>query len=283
MSPPLAATRVINACVLLEMGEDTLLTDPYFENHWFMRFTERIGLSAAQLPRLTAILGGHGVFDHWQPSSLRAYPFKDETPVYVATPAMASKARSAGFRHVEVLDWGATRRLSPGMTLEVMPRQTALGMKVNNYVLTTQALRVFVGTEARDLEPLRAYRTTHPRVDVAFSPIDGSAFLGRKLVMTPDDAIAAARILGARVLVPIHYANRSIPLLLRTPGTLDELLRRAASVPEVEVVSLTPGQRWELTPPRGISQPPLAEKPPSLRDGDRFNKEAIEQSSVKAQ
>jgi hypothetical protein len=94
---------------------------------------------------------------------------------------MTSKARAAGFRRVKVLEWGARQRISPTLTLEVAPRQTALGMKVNNYVLTTDTLRVFVGTEARDLEPLRQYRMTQPRVDVALVPIDGSAFLGRRL------------------------------------------------------------------------------------------------------
>jgi L-ascorbate metabolism protein UlaG (beta-lactamase superfamily) len=105
---------------------------------------------------------------------------------------------------------------------------------------------VFIGTEARDLEPLREYRTKYPRVDVVLAPIDGSSFLGRKLVMAPADAVAAARLLGAKVLVPIHYANRSIPLLLQTPGRFDDLLRHAASAPDLDIVRLEPGQRWEF-------------------------------------
>jgi L-ascorbate metabolism protein UlaG (beta-lactamase superfamily) len=262
LGAPLAVTRVVNACVLLQMGDDAVLTDPYFQDHWFMRLREPIGISVDQLPRLSALLGGHGVFDHWQPGSLRSYPFKAETPVYVATSSMASKARAAGFRRVEVLDWGARQRISPTLELEVTPRQTALGMKVNNYVLTTDQLRVFVGTEARDLEPLRQYRMTQPRVDVALAPIDGSAFLGRRLVMNPAEAVAAARILGARTLVPIHYANRAIPLLLETPGTIEHLLRCAAGAPDLEVVQLEPGQRWELVTQPGLQRHGVA---PSAR------------------
>ena len=86
MTAPLAITRVINACVLLELGGDAVLTDPYFTNHWFMRFREPIGLTAHQLPRLSAILGGHSVFNHWQPSSLAPYEFKQTTPVFVVPP-----------------------------------------------------------------------------------------------------------------------------------------------------------------------------------------------------
>jgi L-ascorbate metabolism protein UlaG (beta-lactamase superfamily) len=243
-NPGVAITRIVNACVLLEFGDEAVLTDPYFRGHWFMRFREPIGLVVEQLPKLTAILGGHGVFDHWQPSSMHAYPFKAEAKVYVATRGMMTAARSAGFGDVEVLEWGAQRQLSASLGVEVTPRQTVTGMRVNNYVLTAGALRVFVGTEARDLEPLREYRRTRPPAHVVVAPIDGSSLLGHKLVMGPREAIAAAQILGARVLVPIHYANRSIPLLMQTPGTIDELLRLAKSARDLEVVRLAPGERW---------------------------------------
>lgn len=74
------------------------------------------------------------------------------------------------------------------------------------YVLTTDALRVFVGTEACDFDPLREYRTKHPRVDVVSAPIDGSAFMGRKLVMTPKDSIAVDDLLRTR-----HQRSRQGP------------------------------------------------------------------------
>ena len=47
---PLAITRIINACVLLEFGEDAVLTDPYFTDQWFIRFREPFGHEEAALP-----------------------------------------------------------------------------------------------------------------------------------------------------------------------------------------------------------------------------------------
>jgi L-ascorbate metabolism protein UlaG (beta-lactamase superfamily) len=240
----LAVTRVVNACVLLEMGSDAVLTDPYFHAHWFLRFREPIGLRVNQLPRLTAILGGHGVFDHWQPRSLAAYPFKRETPAYVATPSMERSAKAAGFEQAEVVAWNSKRVLSPNLTLEVVPAQRALGMKVNSYILATDTARVFVGTEACELEPLRCIRAQGKRIDVAILPIDGSSMAGRKLVMTAEDALEGARILGARTLVPIHYALKPVPLLLQTRSTLPQLLTLAHAASEVKVVPLETGQRW---------------------------------------
>jgi L-ascorbate metabolism protein UlaG (beta-lactamase superfamily) len=230
--------------VLLEIGQDAVLTDPYFDARWFLRLREPIGLRATALPRLAAILGGHGVLDHWQPASLAPYPFKAETPVFVATPAMRRKALAVGFSQSEVLPWGATRVLSPRLGLEAAAAQTAGGMKVNNYVLSTDALRIFVGTEARDLEPLRRYRAGRPPVDVALLPVDGSAILGHRLVMSPADAIEASRILGARLLVPIHYALKPVPLLLQTPGSCEQLLRLARDAPDLQVIALPPGRKW---------------------------------------
>jgi L-ascorbate metabolism protein UlaG (beta-lactamase superfamily) len=43
----LSITRVVNACVLLELGEAAVLTDPYFQAHWFMRMHEPVGLEVA--------------------------------------------------------------------------------------------------------------------------------------------------------------------------------------------------------------------------------------------
>jgi L-ascorbate metabolism protein UlaG (beta-lactamase superfamily) len=240
----LAVTRVVNACALLEMGSDVILTDPYFHDHWFMRFNERIGLGAEQLPQLTAILGGHGVFDHWQPRSLAAYPFKRETPVYVATRSMQRSAKAAGFDRAEVVAWNSKHVLSPTLTLEVAPAQHAMGMKANNYILATDDVRVFVGTEALELEPLRRIRKRGQQIDVAILPIDGSSFAGRKLVMTAEDALDGARILGAPTLIPIHYALKPVPLLLQTRSTLSQLLTLAHATRDVHVVPLETGQRW---------------------------------------
>lgn len=254
MTPRLAITRVINACVLLELGDDAVLTDPYFTKHWFMRFREPVGLTVHQIPKLSAILGGHSVLDHWQPASLAPYAFKETTPVFVATRSMKSKARAAGFTRVEVLEWGERRRISSRLELEVAPAQTATRLRVNSYVLSSSGapgagaagVRVFFGSEARDLEPLRRYRAQAPPIDVALVPIDGARVMGHKLVMDARDAIDAARILGAYTLVPIHYALKAVPLLLQTPSSEEDLRRLAHGATDLRAVFLKPGERWCL-------------------------------------
>jgi L-ascorbate metabolism protein UlaG (beta-lactamase superfamily) len=128
----ITVTRVINATVLVALPGGTVLTDPYFTDHWFMRFSEPVGVSVDQLPKLSAIIGGHQVFDHWQPSSLRHYPYRDTTPVYVANRRMARSARKAGFCQVEVLRWGNQRAVDPDLTITSVPGERITGGRTNS-------------------------------------------------------------------------------------------------------------------------------------------------------
>jgi len=243
-APQCSVTRIVNACALISLGSAVVLTDPFFKKPWFIRLREPIGMTVAELPRLSAIIGGHGVPDHWQPKSLAAYPYKAATPVFVATPSMAKIAKTAGFAHVEVLDWHATRQISDGLTVEAVPAQPVTGLRPNNYVLASGDVRVFVGPEARDIEPLRRYRTERGAVDVALLPIDGSALAGHQLVMTASEAIEGARALGAKVFIPFHYALKSVPFLLQTPNAIGDLIALKEQVQDLEIVVLQPGERW---------------------------------------
>lgn len=239
-----AITRVVNACVLIETEVGTVLTDPYFDHQWFMRLREPIGMKVAQIPPLSAIVGGHAALDHWQPKSLVTYPHKQTTPVLVATAGMMQSARAVGFRNAEIVAWHEIRRLSRDLSIEVVPAHKVAGRNVNNYLISAGNVRIFVGTETRDIEPLRRYGTSNPAVDIAILPIDGSSFMGHSLVMGPGGAIAAARALGAKILVPCHYALKPIPVLLQTPGSLSELMTLIEGTSDLRVIPLMTGRRW---------------------------------------
>lgn len=247
MKSSLSITRVVNSCVLLQFGNDAVLTDPYFTKRWYMKWSEPIGMTVSQLPKLAAIIGGHSVFDHWQMSSLKSYEYKDETPVFVATRSMARKAKAAGFKHVEVLEWNDTRHISDQLSLEVVVAHQALGLRVNNYVLSTPDLTVFCGTEARDLEPIRQYASNRPDMDVVLVPVNGVHLFGRlKLVMNGKDAVATTRILGSKTLVPIHDSHTHIPFLADVTSSASEAAEEARAADDgIEVVRLKSGQEWE--------------------------------------
>jgi L-ascorbate metabolism protein UlaG (beta-lactamase superfamily) len=242
---PIAITRIVNATVLVELGGGSILTDPYFDAHWFMRFDEPIGVAADQLPPLAAIVGGHGAFDHWQPRSLRSYRYHSATAVYVANDRMARSARRAGFRRVEVLPWGQQRKLGSDLTVTSLPGERIAGMRTNHYLVSSGGTGVFVGTEARGLEVIEAVAARH-RIDVAVLPINGARLLGRRLVMDAATACRAAELLGAQTLVPIHYSQRPIPPILTTRSRVDDLdhVRRHPTGVRVEIIPA--GERRQI-------------------------------------
>jgi len=238
-------SRVINTCVLIEIGGHFVLTDPYFKDQWFFRTNEPIGLRPDELPPLAAVLGGHRAFDHWQPRSMRGYAARSTTAVFTASRGMTSAARRAGFDQVETLRWGDQRAIAPGLTLTCVPGQRTFGMTSNLYLLETDRVSMLIGTEALDQRAIERCAEDH-RVDIAVLPIDGATFVGRQLVMDAGGAIAAAKALGAPALVPIHHSERPVPGLLRCPSGLDELRKLAEGEPDVRIYTAATGVRLPI-------------------------------------
>ena len=90
-----------------------------------------------------------------------------------------------------------------------------------------------------------------PRVDVAFLPVNGATLAipgetpsGVESVMTPEQAVGAARALGAGALCPIHYdAFERAPYYVQTPELMPRL-RRAAAEAGVPLTVCAPGVWW---------------------------------------
>jgi L-ascorbate metabolism protein UlaG (beta-lactamase superfamily) len=119
----------------------------------------------------------------------------------------------------------------------------------NAYVLSCGQMRVFFGGEIEDVALLEHYRAGRSPVDVALLPVNGlRPVLGPPLVMGPRQAVAGARTLGARVLVPVHDAHADDPLSLvfRRHGSAEEARNLAATASTgLDVICLRPGERWE--------------------------------------
>ncbi|MEO3781790.1 MBL fold metallo-hydrolase [Actinocorallia sp. B10E7] len=245
----LAVTRVANSCVLLEFGEHTVLTDPFFTERWHLHRGEPLGMTVAELPRLTALVASHAYPNHWDLRALREYPHKSATPVYVSTTRMARQARSLGFTRVRHLEWGRSDRPALELAVRAVPAGGRSWWRRNAYLLDGEGVRVFFGGEIGDVAFLERHREAHPAVDVALLPVNGlRAPLGPPVVMGPEQAVRGAGVLGARVLIPIHDAHddKDLPArLVRRHGSGEEAAAISASTPGApETVLLPTGRRW---------------------------------------
>jgi L-ascorbate metabolism protein UlaG (beta-lactamase superfamily) len=244
----LAVTRVANSCVLLEIGAHAVLTDPFFTERWHLHRGEPLGLTMGELPPLTAIVASHAYPNHWDLRALRQFPHKASTPVYVSSARMVRQARALGFQNVEHLRWGQIGHPAPGLSVEATPAGRTLWMPHNGYMFSANDVRVFFGGEIRDVALLERFRATRPPADLALLPVNGlRSIIGPPIVMGPAQAMAGARALGARVLVPIHdaYAEEDLlSLVIRRHGSGADVKSLAEAAPDgPDVVCLSPGQR----------------------------------------
>ena len=64
-------------------------------------------------------------------------------------------------------------------------------------------------------------------LDVAFLPIGGNRFFGKKMVMDPQEAALAAMELKSKTVIPIHYGTfGKIPLMLSMNGTPSDFMSK---------------------------------------------------------
>lgn len=241
---PFTITRINNASVLIHIGNDTILTDPYFIDVPFIGVTEMAAIEPKDLPPLTAILGCHDVIDHWQMDGLTDYPHnKDEVKLFVAMEPQAKAAREAGFNNVEVLEWGQSRTVGE-LTIEAVEAQKMLKWTVNNYVIRHQETAIMFGSEARDLAPLKAYFDKNGAIDMAIFPVNGVHLMTFfQLVMRGDEAVEGAKLLGAKQLFVIHDAHKSRPVFLPIKSNGEDAVEAAKNT-DIEVIRTPTGVTW---------------------------------------
>ncbi len=78
---------------------------------------------------------------------------------------------------------------------------------------------------------------------MAILPINGIRLLGQPLVMDASTAVEAARLLGASVLIPIHFSQRPIPPVLHPRSGPRDLPGRTEGGRHLSIDVIGTGQR----------------------------------------
>ena len=264
-------TYIGHATLLLEIGEQRVLTDPNFESS-LGRILPRVtapGIAIDALPRLDAMLLTHAHADHLSFKSLDQLP--SDVPLY-APPAVARWLRKKGYAHVlpiapgEDAVLGGSLRLHAGRAVH---RGNRYGLDrwrsaTNMYLLENDRESVFFAGDTA----LTA--TTHHLVervlwsrgrelDVALLPIGHAPSWKpgfRRGHLTGDDALTLSETLRARALMPYHWGTfRHV-----TAGAHDAIDRLRARLEEypgrARVHVVEPGESLDVAPsdPGGAGQ-----------------------------
>jgi L-ascorbate metabolism protein UlaG (beta-lactamase superfamily) len=241
-------TRIAHASVLLDFGNATVLTDPWFSEKTHFHHGEPLGISLEQLPRLTAVVASHEHYDHFDIETFAKYPYKD-VPFFVG-PNMLAAARAAGFTNVRELRPWESANAGP-LTITAAP--AAHKVPEVTFVIQANGATVYFGGDTRLIPELDELPKRFPSVQLALLSVNGLRVMGEQVVMNAEQAADFAGRLGAEVAVPIHYRFHGSwftdSFVLSYDGTPERFENAAKTrAPATAVRVLAPGQVLRFAP-----------------------------------
>jgi L-ascorbate metabolism protein UlaG (beta-lactamase superfamily) len=133
-----------------------------------------------------------------------------------------------------------------------VPAVDGWGSPQVSWVIDGRGVRVFHGGDTQWHADLVNVGRAYGPFDAAFLPINGAReqsgrFVdqGIPAVLTPSQAVAAAQLLRAKMIVPIHFGGSDPPSYVEVPDPLGEL-QRAASGAKIAVRILRTGESLHL-------------------------------------
>lgn len=207
MTEPLTITRITHSCHLIQIGDLTVLTDPWFSERPLYHPGEPVAMGVAGLPALDAVLISHHHYDHCDLAALAAYRDKD-VPLIVAEP-VAARAQKAGFTNIRVLSpWQHTA--VDDLTVTAAPGKH--GVYEITFVISGGGRSVYFAGDTMLIPELRTLPDRFPRFDVALLPVNGLRIrpqLNKQVVMNAEQAAELTAVLRPQITVPHHYAFTS--------------------------------------------------------------------------
>ena len=156
---------------------------------------------SVEFPKADVILVTHEHGDHLEEVTIEALT-GSETRLLLNEKSRGMIGRG------EAIGNGETRKLPGGVLLEAVPAyNTTPGREMfhpkgngNGYVLSFDGLRIYVAGDTEDVPEMAELKN----IDVAFLPVN------QPYTMTPEQCIAAAKVIGPKVLIPYHYSQTDI-------------------------------------------------------------------------
>lgn len=205
--PTLRAQRLAWAGIRLQLGKDALFLDPLLNpGVWGAALRDSfIPVDGVEGARHVLITHRHP--DHFDPAALRKALGDDGTLVCTADVAAAAAALGFKVRLAQLYE----PLLLGDFTATAVPASDGYGDPQVSWVVSAGGRRIIHGGDTMWHGSWWQIGRQYGPFDAAFLPINGARFGWRKpvsevsAVLTPEQAVAAAAVLGARLLVPIHY------------------------------------------------------------------------------
>jgi L-ascorbate metabolism protein UlaG (beta-lactamase superfamily) len=247
VQPGLQMRKLSWAGVLIETENTALFIDTIAPD-------EKAGESADMLATThdADALLTHGHSDHFDNETLQKVLGKHGRLVCLR--ATADRADTRGLRVQPADMWQPIFFPAGGDDLVAfpVPAVDGWGAAQASWVIDARGVRLFHGGDTQWHADLVDVGRAYGPFDVAFLPINGARqregrFIdqGIPAVLTPSQAVAAAQLLRAKLIVPIHFGGSDPPNYVEVPDPLGEL-RREAEKAKMPIRVLHTGESFRM-------------------------------------
>jgi len=247
------------AGVAISCEGTTILIDPIgnTSDHPEKPLAARMGEPRETIFPLTHITNVSSIFvthlhpDHFDPDAISAV-FGSDIPVHVPEESVES-ARKTGLRNVVGLSAGEKVNVGT-LRVTAAPSVDGFGAPQVAWIVTGGGRNVIHCGDTLWHGYWWRIARQHGPIEAAFLPVNGAVLhipglpeqSSLPACMTPEEAVEAARLLGAGRLVPIHYHTfHHPPFYIETPNLIERLTKRAQER-AVHVALLEPGEKLEV-------------------------------------
>ena len=251
-NPPAASAMRIQrlswAGIKLQTSKTTVLIDPWITpaslgDAW----KEPVVPITVETDRRWVLLT-HLHNDHFDPAAIRSVVKESGFAVL----ALDSKAAAVGSRGFRVYPVRSFEPVALGdVTMTAVPAVDGFNETQVSWIVSGGGKRIFHGGDTLWHGSFWAYGRQYGPFDAAFLPINGAKlkswepFSDVEGTMTPKQAVAAAVILGAKLLVPIHYGFNDPESYLEHPNAVGEF-EETARARKQPFRALRPGEWLEI-------------------------------------
>ncbi|MFM5918342.1 MAG: MBL fold metallo-hydrolase [Novosphingobium sp.] len=209
-----------HACFAMRLGGKLVLTDPYLSPHAGpsglgpKRFLPP-AVDASQLPEFDLIVISHNHYDHIDTAALKAYRWREDTPV-VCPLGVGALLKRQGFRQVTELDWWDRHELGE-LQVTALPAVHFSGRGMfdrdktlwASMAIASPVRKVWFGGDT-------GYGAVFREIGNRAGPFDlalvGIGAYEPRIIMeashaTPEEGVMIARDIGARAAVGMHWGS----------------------------------------------------------------------------
>jgi len=233
-------TFIGHSTLLMDVAGKKVVTDPWYNEPVYGGIYHRRppGIPLEKLADVDVILISHAHKDHYDEKALAR--LNKEALVIVPDDKLARRVRGLGYSKVEKLrPW--ERKSDGGLTVVAVPADHPVYQV--GYVVKGGERTFYFAGDTRTVPDFSTILEEF-KIDVALLPIAGLKMFFIRAVMGPEDAAKAAKALGAKVVIPIHY-DMTIKALARlmvtqTAGSVDKLreaMKKEGCVAELIVLN----------------------------------------------